>query len=244
MRRRNRLLVAIPAIIAAALLSACDQAPRRSGLRFLIGFSQANLTEPWRIEMTEEVKAEAARYSDMKIIYTDAADSTSRQIDDVHRLMDYGIDLMIISPTDSHELTPIVREAYSKIPVIVLDRAVEGYDYSLFIGPDNERLGREGGGVITDLLKNRPGTVLEIQGRSGSPPTLLRSQGLRDVLAKHPNIRIVDAIVADWLRDTAEDKVAERIKVIPDLDVIFAQNDAMAFGAWKAAESREGLESR
>ena len=235
MERRNRLLVATLAIIAAALLSACDQAPRRSGLRFLIGFSQANLTEPWRIEMTEEVKAEAARYSDMKIIYTDAADSTSRQIDDVHRLMDYGIDLMIISPTDSHELTPIVREVYSKIPVIVLDRAVEGYDYSLFIGPDNERLGREGGGVITDLLKNRPGTVLEIQGRSGSPPTLLRSQGLREVLAKHPNIRIVDAIVADWLRDTAEDKVAERIKVIPDLDVIFAQNDAMAFGAWKAA---------
>ena len=51
-----------------------------AGVRFLVGFSQANLTEPWRIEMTEEVKAEAARYPDMRIIYTDAADSTSRQI--------------------------------------------------------------------------------------------------------------------------------------------------------------------
>ena len=102
----RRFLTAAGFIAAAALFSSCSQNPRGSGMRYLVGFSQANLTEPWRIEMTQEVKAEAARYPDMKIIYTDAADSTGRQIDDVHRLMDYGIDLMIISPTDSHELTP------------------------------------------------------------------------------------------------------------------------------------------
>lgn len=220
--------------LAVALLSSCAKEPGTSAVHFLVGFSQANLTEPWRIEMTGEVKAEAALYPDMRVIYADAADSTSRQIEDVRRLMNFGIDLLIISPTDSHELTPVVREVYSKIPVIVLDRAVEGYDYSLFIGPDNERLGREAGDVISELLGKREGAVLEIQGRSGSPPTLSRSQGLREILAKHPNIRIVDTLVADWLRDTAEDQVAERIRVIPDLDVIFAQNDAMAYGAWRA----------
>jgi galactofuranose transport system substrate-binding protein len=244
LRSRIAPILAAFAILAAALfLSSCSRTARSSEVRFLVGFSQANLTEPWRIAMTEEIKAEASRYSDMRFIYADAADSTSRQIDDVHRLMDYGIDLLIISPTDSHELTPVVRDVYSKIPVIVLDRAVEGYDYSLFIGPDNERLGREAGGVISELLKDRPGTVLEVQGRSGSPPTLLRSQGLREVLAKHPKIKIVDTIVADWLRDTAEDKVAERIRVIPELDVICAQNDAMAFGAWRATRvaGRQGI---
>ncbi|MGA2546811.1 MAG: substrate-binding domain-containing protein [Rectinemataceae bacterium] len=234
MSRRLERAIIFAAALSAAILSACSNEPGTTAVRFLVGFSQANLTEPWRIEMTEEVKAEAAKYPDMRVIYVDAADSTSRQIDDVHRLMDFGIDLLIISPTDSHELTPVVREVYSKIPVIVLDRAVEGYDYSLFIGPDNERLGREAGSVISELLRNRPGTVLELQGRLGSPPTLARSQGLREVLAKHPDIKIVDTIVADWLRDTAEDKVNEHIRVIPKLDVIFAQNDAMAFGAWRA----------
>jgi simple sugar transport system substrate-binding protein len=238
-----RLAIACAVAFAVTLFSACAKAPRISEVRFLVGFSQANLTEPWRIEMTEEVKAEAARYSDMRVIYADAADSTSRQIDDVHRLMDYGIDLLIVSPTDSHELTPVVREVYARVPAIVLDRAVEGYDYSLFIGPDNERLGREAGGVVSELLKNRSGDVLEIQGRSGSPPTLSRSQGFREIIAKHTNIRIVDTIVADWLRDTAEDKVAEHIRVIPDLDVIFAQNDAMALGAWRATRvaGRQGI---
>jgi ABC-type sugar transport system substrate-binding protein len=237
-----------PALVAAAVLSlaalaSCSKVERSPATSFLIGFSQANLTEPWRVAMTEEVKQEALHYADMRVIYADAADSTSRQVDDVQRLMDYGIDLLIISPTDSHALTPVVREAYSKIPVIVLDRAVEGYDYSLFIGPDNERLGREAGGVVSELLGNRTGTVLEIQGRSGSPPALSRSDGLREVLAKHPNIRIVDSIVADWLRDKAEDQVAQRIPGLAGIDVVFAQNDAMAFGAWRAAKAagRKGI---
>jgi galactofuranose transport system substrate-binding protein len=223
------------AALSMVLLSACSKVDRSPATTFLVGFSQANLTEPWRVAMTEEVKQEAAHYSDMRVIYADAADSTVRQLDDVRRLMDYGIDLLIISPTDSRVLTPVVREVYSKIPVIVLDRAVEGYDYSLFIGPDNERLGREAGGVVSEILGRRAGTVLEIQGRSGSPPALSRSEGLREVLAKHKNIKIVDTIVADWLRDTAEDKLAKRIRELPDIDVVFAQNDAMAFGAWRVA---------
>jgi ABC-type sugar transport system substrate-binding protein len=240
---RRRAALAAAALCAVAVLAACGGTQKVAGLRFLIGFSQANLTEPWRITMTEEVKAEAAGYKDTRIIYADAADSTSRQIDDVRRLMDLGINLLIISPTDSHELTPVVREAYARVPVIVLDRAVEGYDYSLFIGPDNERLGREAGSVVAELLNGGKGSVLEIQGRSGSPPAQSRSYGLREVLDKNHSIKIVDTIVADWLRDPAEDKVAERIRVIPDIDVIFAQNDAMAFGAWRATRvaGRQGI---
>jgi galactofuranose transport system substrate-binding protein len=238
----RRAIIAVLAL-SVALLQACTRIERSPPTTFLVGFSQANLTEPWRVAMTEEVKQELAHYSDTRVIYADAGDSTTRQVDDVRRLMDYGIDLLIISPTDSHALTPVVREVYSKIPVIVLDRAVEGYDYSLFIGPDNERLGREAGVVVSEMLGNRKGTVLEIQGRSGSPPALLRSAGLREVLAKHPNTRIVDTIVADWLRDTAEDMLVRRIRNIPQIDVVFAQNDAMALGAWRVAKAagREGI---
>ena len=230
--------------MVALFLSSCGfGGATHGGVRFLVGFSQANISEPWRVAMTAEIKAEIGTYPDMQVVYADAADSTARQIEDVKRLMGYGIDLLIISPTESHALTPVVRDVYSKIPVIVLDRAVEGYDYSLFIGPDNERLGREAGQVVSELLGDHKGTLLEVEGRSGSPPSLLRSQGLRDVLANHDNIKIVDTIIADWLRDTAEDKVMARLKTLPDVDVIFAQNDAMAWGAWKAARDlgRRGI---
>lgn len=80
------------------------------------------------------------------------ADAQQKQESDVERLMSYGIDLLIISPSDVEALTPVISRAYEKIPVIVLDRAMEGYDYSLFIGPDNDLIGRQAGKTVLELL--------------------------------------------------------------------------------------------
>ncbi|MCA1950455.1 MAG: substrate-binding domain-containing protein [Treponema sp.] len=197
----------------------------------LIGLSQANLSEPWRISMTEEITQQAKLYPDMRVVITDAVDSSERQVDDVRRLLAYGIDLLIISPTDSQVLTPVVTEAYKTIPVIVLDRAVEGYDYTLYIGPDNQLIGRETGRSVSELLGKSGGTVWEIQGRAGSPPTIDRSTGLRQEIERHPGIRLTKTVTADWLRDQAEDALSALLAKSPIPDVIVSQNDAMAYGA-------------
>ena len=206
------------------------------GVNKLIGFSQANLSEPWRITMTEEVTQQAKKYPDMRVIVTDAVDSSDRQVEDVRRLLSYGVDLLIISPTDSRALTPIVTEAYQKIPVIVLDRAVEGYDYTLYIGPDNQLIGRETGRYVSDLLGSQGGNVWEVQGRSGSPPTIDRSLGFREEIQRHPAIKTVQTVTADWLRDQAEDGLVSLFSKRPPPDIIVAQNDAMAYGAILAAK--------
>lgn len=201
----------------------------------LIGVSQANLSEPWRIAMTEEIVREAKIHPDIRVIIADAVDSSRRQVEDVRRLLEYGIDLLIISPTDSEALTPMVTEAYRNIPVIVLDRAVEGYDYTLYIGPDNRLMGRETGRYVRELLDSRGGTVWEIQGRSGSPPAVDRSEGLRQEIELYPSIKLTDTVTADWLRDKAEDLVFDRLWGAQAPDIIVAQNDAMAYGAALAA---------
>ncbi len=206
----------------------------------LIGLSLANLSEPWRISMTEEITNQAKQYPDMRIIITDAVDSIERQVADVRRLLEYGIDLLIISPTDSKALTPIVTEAYHEIPVIVLDRAVEGYDYTLYIGPDNKLFGRETGRYVAELLGNQPGLIWEIQGRADSPPAMDRSTGFREELQRYPSISIVKTVSADWLRDQAEDVTFELFKKEKIPDIIVAQNDAMAYGAVLAAR-RAGI---
>ena len=77
---------------------------------------------------------------------TDATSDGEKQKKDVERLMQFDIDLLIISPGDAREMTDVIGQVYQKIPVIVMDRGVEGFDYTLFIGPDNELIGRQAGG--------------------------------------------------------------------------------------------------
>lgn len=226
-------------IVLLFLLTACQGRSEKTGndgqVKFLIGMSQANLIEPWRIKMNEEILEESAKYKDVKVIFTDAAQDSTKQVKDVEELLQEGIDLLIISLNDSAALTPVVAKAYENIPVIVLDRAVEGYDYTLYIGPDNKLIGKQAGKFVSDLLRDRGGNVVEIQGLSGSPPVKLRSEGFQEAIGQG-NIKVIDKITADWQRDKAEDALRSFIKSYPQINVIFAQNDAMALGVHKALD--------
>ncbi|MCE5286154.1 MAG: substrate-binding domain-containing protein [Pelosinus sp.] len=226
-------------LIAAAAFAGYDMsraATDEDEVTYLIGVSQANLTEPWRVAMNEEIAMAAAKHKNIRVIFTDAAQNSQKQKKDVDELLREGIDLLIISPHDAAELTPVVAKAYKKIPVIVLDRAVEGYDYSLYIGPDNKLIGRAAGNLTVDMLGSKGGNVIEIQGLSDSPPVRDRSDGFREVVEKHANIKIAGRIVADWQRDKAEDKTLELLARNPKIDMIFAHNDPMALGAYRAVK--------
>jgi ABC-type sugar transport system substrate-binding protein len=232
----TRRLLPMALVPLCLILATCHPSGHdASAFDYLIGVSMANLTEPWRINMRDEIMAEAGTHANLRVVFTDAADSNSRQIQDVHTLLDSGIDLLILSPNDSAALTPVITEAYHRIPVILLDRSVIGFDYTLFIGPDNRLIGKQAGQYVTELLGPQGGKVVEILGRSGSPPVLDRSLGFREAIAPRRNITIVGTIVADWLRDKAEDELTAWLARNGRVDVIFAQNDAMADGAHRAA---------
>ncbi|WP_346354335.1 substrate-binding domain-containing protein [Azotosporobacter soli] len=240
--KRNRLRRSLSLFLAACLflLGGCSGLGEKKNapdkVEFLIGVSQANLIEPWRIIMNEEIRQELSKHPEARLVFTDAAQSSAQQIRDVEQLMQQGIDLLIISPNDSKELTPIVAEAYKKLPVIVVDRAVEGYDYTLYIGPDNKGIGREAGKYTRELLGSGGGTVVELQGPLGVPSALERTVGFREVVEQHENIKIVSATCSNWQRDEAEDQMTTLLKKYPQVDIVFAHSDYMALGAYMAAK--------
>ncbi len=234
---RFRYALGLAGVVLASVTGCSFTPDQESPVKFVVGVSHANLTEPWRITMNSEIEDEAAMSAELRLVTTDAADSVQRQIEDVDRLLASGIDLLIISPVDGDALTPAVTRAYQKVPVILLDRAVQGYSYTLFLGPDNRRIGQLMGAYVAKTLGARGGSVIEVQGRSGSPPVLDRSLGFRESLAG-TGIRIEDSVVADWLRDEAQDAVGQALSTYPKVDFVVAQNDAMALGAFRAASSR------
>ncbi|MGX6443627.1 substrate-binding domain-containing protein [Neobacillus sp. K501] len=205
---------------------------------YVIGVSQPNLLEPWQVLMNEELKNEVAKHDNIRVIYTDAAQSTEQQIKDIQTLKDYGIDLLIVSIDNSSKLTPVISEMYQEIPVIVLGRGVTGYNYSLYIGSDYYFIGEMAAEAAMNLLDQKGGSIVEIQGITNALQAEERSKGFQESLLKNPAFKISDVLVANWQRDAAEDqlKVVLQHRENPP-DLIYAHNDAMALGAYRAIQS-------
>lgn len=210
-----------------------------SSYEYLIGVSQANMTEPWRIVLMEELKEEAEKHPELRLVFTDATSDSDKQQDDIQQLLTLGIDLLIVSPWSVEELTDTIAEVYEEIPVIVMDRNVEGYDYSLFIGPDNEHVGQEAAKAVKSLVDGNDLRVLELTGANFSA-SADRSAGFDQGLG--PQTEFVQLPVDASSKDAAEDAVLNLGKEnVSEMDVVFAHNDYIALGASKALE-KMGIE--
>ena len=226
-------------MLAVVALAGCGQ--KQTG-KHLIGFSQANLGEPWRVAMNADVAARARDFPALDIVYADAQQDNAKQVADVENFIRQKVELLIISPNEAKPLTAVVKRAFDAgIPVVVLDREIEGDSYTTFIGADNVEIGKAAGDYAVSLLP-KGGKVVEIMGLPGSTPARDRSQGFRAAIATHPEIQIVHNPVANWLREEAMTQMEAALSAQPVIDLVYAHNDPMAVGAWLAAKAkgREG----
>jgi ribose transport system substrate-binding protein len=208
---------------------------------WVIGMSQCNLGEPWRVQMNEDIKQAAAKYPNIKIVFKDAQNNSLTQRSQVEELVQQGIDLLIISPKEAAPLTKPVAEVFAKgIPVIVLDRAVQGEKYTTFIGADNKKIGREAGRWVVKTLHGR-GNIVELKGLMTSTPGQDRHQGFLEglELSKHPDLKIVFEADMQWLEPQARKEMESALAQQKQIDLVYAHNDPGAHGAYLAAKHNE-----
>jgi len=210
---------------------------------YVIGFSQATTTEPWRILFNKELRQEALKYPEIKLVVKDAQDDVSKQIADMESFVSMKADAILISPKVAADLTPVVNKAFaSGIPVFVLDRDLINDKYTQFIGGDNKLIGRAAGEHTVKLLGGpgkAKGEVVEIWGGRASTPVQDRHEGFYEIVAKEPGIKILnkpEESDGDWKHDKAYDIMADALDEFSEIDVVYAHNDPMAYGAYIAAK--------
>lgn len=208
---------------------------------YLIGMSQANKGEPWRQAMNDQIAAAAAAHPEFEVVFADAAQDNAQQVADVENFLSQGIDLLIISPNEAAPLTDAVAEACSQgVPVIVLDRKVEGDQFTMFIGADNYEIGRQAGSNAATYCSDHdldPCNVIEIRGLEGSTPAQERGDGFREGLAENPAATIIASQNADWLREKAIPVSQAMFQANPDVNVVYGHNDPMTEAAIISAEN-------
>jgi ribose transport system substrate-binding protein len=227
----------ITLLLPLALIAGCGEE------KVLIGMSQCNLAEPWRVQMNKDVATQTKRYPEFRLMVKDAQNDVIVQQSQVREFLTQGIDLLIVSPKETVPMTAPVKEVYdSGIPVIVLDREIRGTSFTCFIGGDNVLIGREAGKYLASLL-NGKGNMVELMGLMTSEPGVDRHegflQGLKEYAKEHgtppDGIKIVFSADCQWLEENGRSEMASALARFDQIDAVYAHNDPQAHGAYLAA---------
>ena len=229
---KNYLLLSI--LCLAGILMSCTQ----THTRYRIGVSQCSDDE-WRHKMNNEIVREALFYDGVEVEIRTAKDNNRNQIADIKYFIDKKVDLLIVAPNEAAAITPVVEKAYRQgIPVVVIDRKILSDKYTAFVGADNYEIGKDVGQYILNRLHGK-GKVLEITGLEGSTPAMERHKGLTDVLKEEPGIEITASVDGAWLQSVAGEKMDSVFQTNKNIDLVFAQNDRMAIGAYLSARQQQ-----
>ncbi|MEB3366057.1 substrate-binding domain-containing protein [Saccharopolyspora mangrovi] len=253
MRKTTKSLVAITCAAVAFAAAGCGTTSENTGQvqpqnptqnckgpngKYTIGMSQANLAEPYRVRMDDDIRKAAQKVPQFEEVqFSDAAKDNSKQVTDVENFMTKKVDLLMISPNEAAPLTDVVRKAYNQgIPVVVLDRKVDGDAYTSYIGADNVAIGKQAGEFFKNTLLPQGGKIVQIKGLSGSTPAAEREEGFKQGIAGS-KIEIVATADGEWERSVGQQKMDALLKAHPDIQAVYSQNDPMAEGAWLAAQA-------
>lgn len=209
---------------------------------YLIGYAQVDFSEPWREVANEQMKAAVRKYPNFDLMITDGMQDNNKQISDIKSMVQKGCNLIIVSPNEEKPLTDIVETVYnSGIPIILLDRKTESNSYTQYIGADNFAIGKMAGTWVSNYLGKNGGNVVEITGSLGTSAQIDRHEGFLEGIKNNPNIKIIYSRSSDWLREKAISAMEEIISLSRNtnekIDVVYAQNDPSAEGAYTAAKN-------
>ena len=218
-----KLLKITLVLLSIATLSSADQKIK------IIAFAQDTMANDFRKAQVFEVRDAVAKQSGLKFIYSDAKGKTSLMIRQIEKFIAQKVDFLILGTNDAKSVVPVVAKAYhSGIPVIVLDRGIEGDEYTSFINSDNIKIGKMGAKYIASQL-DKKSTVLLFEGIQTADVTHLRTKGFMDEISKHKNIKVIKR-TGNYLR---KDAIKEMEKLIRDgikVDAIFSESDSMLSG--------------
>jgi ribose transport system substrate-binding protein len=237
-------LLCIPLMLAGCVGGGSNEtgsSVTKGTARYTIGMSQCNLGEPWRVQMNADIKKAAEAHPEIEVVFKDAQNDTLRQRAHIEEFVNAGVNLIIVSPKESQPLTEPVAKAFAAgIPVVVLDRAVLGDQYTTFIGADNEAIGRAAGEWIKKKL-NGKGRVVELKGLMTSTPGQDRHRGFREAI-EGSGIDVIFEADMKWLEPDARKEMESALARFDKIDLVYAHNDPGAHGAYLAAKAsgREG----
>ncbi|WP_434140112.1 sugar ABC transporter substrate-binding protein [Pseudomonas luteola] len=164
----------------------------------------------------------------------DAGGDVVRQLGQVENFISQKVDAIIVNPADTAATRKITeRVTQAGIPLVYLNSRPEVNSFPagvVFVGTDERRIGQMQMEYLAEKMGGK-GNLAIILGRLAHDDTRKRTTGVKDVLAKYPDIKVVEEQSANWERDKGMDLMSNWLLSGKAIDAVAANNDEMGIGA-------------
>ena len=210
-----------------------------AGQQITIGFSAPAADHGWMAAITNDAKATAGKYPDVKLDVAAGTNDVNTQISQVETFINQKVSAIVLLPFDGAALTPVAQKAMDAgIPVINVDRQFDSVTAArATVLGDNYGMGRSAGTYICDRLKGKPNAVVaEIAGIDSLPLTQDRSRGFKEALATC-GLKVNNRVAAEFTVESGEAAASNLLQAAPHIDAIWNHDDDQGVGVMAAVKN-------
>lgn len=199
-----------------------------------IGVAMSQFDDTYLTYMREDMSKKAKAMGDVDLQYVDARNDVNKQLDQIQELIGKKVDALIVNPVDTAATGRITKAATAAgIPLVYVNRRPD--DPKLPEGvasvtSDDKEAGRLQAQYIADKLGGK-GSVVILLGELSNNSTRDRTEGVKEVLKKFPDIKIAEEQEGAWGRQKGMDITNNWLTQGRDFSAVLSNNDEMAIGA-------------
>ena len=206
----------------------------------ILGVSFQSMNNPFFVDLNEGLRAVAEARGD-RLVTLDAQWNSLKQKNDISDLVLQGASAIFINPVNWEGIRGSLLQAQAKgVAIIVVDAPAKDQELVLStVASDNVQAGRLVAEALAQAVRPAKLAILHL---SINKACIDRVEGFKEVLAKYPDMQIVDVQEGKGTTEGARPVMRDLIGRHPDLNAVFAINDPSALGAISALESAGKLE--
>jgi ribose transport system substrate-binding protein len=183
-----------------------------------------------------------AKANNAKLLWNSAHMDVNTQISQIQQFINQKVDAIIIAPVNSSTLGPQVEAAKAAgIPVVIVNlTAAESVMKNAvsYVGPDDVKAGEQEATHLVDAI-NHKGNVVVIQGPLGQSGEIDRTKGIKNILAKNPDVKLLAMQPGNWARNQAYSVMQDWLSRYGNqINGVISENDDMAIGAIQAMKEK------
>jgi len=208
-----------------------------------IGVSMSQFDDTYLTNVREYMDKQAKSYpkgDGVQLQFEDARADVVKQLSQVENFISQKVDAIIVNPVDTASTARISKSALEAgIPLVYVNRRPDQKDLPKGVAAvtsNDEEAGRMQMQYIAEKLGGK-GKVVILLGDLANNSTTNRTKGIKEVLAKYPQIKIEQEQTGIWLRDRGMTLVNDWLTQGREFNAVLANNDEMAIGAAMALKS-------